>query len=66
MPSEFIINVHPFKPTAVIRSQLHRGLSMQSPVPKAFIREDLRAGGTIRREFVVEMTSEGVKVDVTT
>jgi len=52
-------------PTAVIRAQLHKGISIYSSVPKAVIRDDLKAGGTIQREFSVKMTSEGVKIDLT-
>jgi len=38
----------------------NRGLVM-----KARIREDLKAGGNIPKHFVVEMTPQGIRVDVT-
>jgi len=33
-------------------------------VRKAAIREDLRAGGTLRRSMNVELTQQGIKVDL--
>ena len=41
MAADFIINVHPFKPTADIKNQLYKGVSMRSSVPKAVIRNEL-------------------------
>jgi hypothetical protein len=58
-------------PSPVIKADtsyfnLDRGFNAQSNVPmKAKIRDDLKAGGNIPHNFIVQMTPKGVKVDVT-
>ena len=64
MPLSLSVSTQP-PPRVTLKSQQIYGIDIGvNNVKKAAIREDLRAGGTLRKEFHVELTEDGVGVDI--
>ena len=51
-------------PKIPIHGSLSKGVSMSRQVPSVYIEPEIRAGGTINREFKVNFSDKGVSVDV--
>ncbi|RKY84978.1 hypothetical protein DRQ09_07885, partial [candidate division KSB1 bacterium] len=47
-----------------VRSKLSVSFNPGATVPRISIRDDLKAGGTIKRKFKVSLTSKGIVIDV--